>query len=229
MARSVVRESSPRCTQCLLPPRWCVCGEARIVKCPLKTSVLMHHQETWRPTSTGRLLKRVMPACDLHLYRRGNPPERTLMIDPDKTLWILHPRGKPVPANATPKNLQILLLDGNWRQAGEMMHAVGALGNPICLPPNGASRYWLRKQTDERNYCTAEALIFLLDALGFDREQIQLRLQFELHVYAGLRARGAKVKARQYLETSPVRDALTEMIGRGIRHRLHDANVRDPF
>ena len=116
-----------------------------------------------------------------------------------------------MPVGVPPADVQILLLDGSWRQAGKMMHAVETWGRPICIPTSGPSRYWLRSQTGEGNYCTVEALIFLLAAMGLEHAQAQLRLQFELHVYAGLCARGAKAKATQYLATSPCRSALSEV------------------
>jgi DTW domain-containing protein len=48
--------------------------------------------------------------------------------------------------------------------------------------------------------------------LGLAKEEAQLRLQFELHVYAGLRARGSKAAAAEYLATSPVRAAFPALL-----------------
>jgi hypothetical protein len=52
----------------------------------------------------------------------------------------------------------------------------------------------------------------LLAALGLKQAEAQLRLQFELHVYAGLRTRGAKVKAEEFLASSPIREAFPELL-----------------
>jgi DTW domain-containing protein YfiP len=76
----------------------------------------------------------------------------------------------------------------------------------------GPSRYRLRGQQGEGMYSTIEALLFLLATLGLTRAEAQLRLQFELHVYAGLRARGAKAAALGYLAGSPVREAFPELL-----------------
>ena len=46
--------------------------------------------------------------------------------------------------------------------------------------------------------------MFLFSALGLAEEEARLRLQFELHVYAGLRTRGAKALAEKFLATSPL-------------------------
>jgi hypothetical protein len=195
------------------------------VECPVKVDVVMHHQETWRPSSTGCLIKRVVPGSDVHLFQSGHPLDRAQIVRPGKTLWILHPRGDPLPATVSPTSLQILLLDGSWRQAGEMVHAVESWGRLICMPASAESRYWLRSQAGEGTYSTIEALIFLLAALGLQNAQAQLRFQFELHVYAGLCARGAKTKAEQYLETSSVRGPLAEATRGFFRYRARGAEV----
>ena len=96
-----------------MPFRWCICAGIREVECPLKVDVLMHGREQWRPTSTGHLIKRVIPMAGVHLYRREHIPERTSIAQAGKTLWVLHPDGAPLPADASPADLQVLLLDGN--------------------------------------------------------------------------------------------------------------------
>lgn len=211
MARSVVLKGAPRCPRCQLPPRWCICAGTRTVACPFPVEVLMHHMEAHRPSSTGHLIKRVMPESGQHLYRPGRPPVRADVVRPDHVLWILHPLGEPVPAGP-PANLQVLLIDGSWRQAHDMMRVVEPWGRRVSLPMAGESRYRLRAQHGEGRFSTIEALLFLLGALGRDEECAQLRLQFELHVYAGLCARGKKAEAADFLEESPVRTAFPELL-----------------
>jgi DTW domain-containing protein YfiP len=77
---------------------------------------------------------------------------------------------------------------------------------------SGESRYWLRAQADAARFCTAEALLFLLGALGLNEPAARLDLQFELHVYASLRARGGKESAHRFLETSPIRERFASLI-----------------
>ena len=222
MARSVVFKPSPRCARCQLPPRWCICAGLRDVDCPVKVDVLMHHMENWRPSSTGHLIKRVIPTADVHLYRRERGLVREEIVQADRQLWVLHPLGEPLPKVERPADLQVLLLDGTWRQAGDMMRAVEGWGRRISLPMTGESRYWLRTQAGEGKFCTAEALIFLLGALGLEKAHHDLRLQFELHVYAGLCARGAKAQAAEYLADSPVRAAFPELLEQLSRRRARD-------
>ena len=213
MARSVVLETTQRCDRCRFTPRWCICAGFRAVTLPLAVDVLIHRREFWRPTSTGRLINRVVPASRGKVFEREAPPTRESLVRPGHELWILHPRGEALPpATARPAHLQVLLLDGSWREAAAMLPIVETWGRRVSLPMAGPSRYWLREQPGKGRYSTIEALLFLLEALGLRAEAAELRLQFELHVYAGLRTRGAKGVADEFLTTSPLRAAFPELL-----------------
>jgi len=183
--------------------------------------VLIHHREFNRPTSTGRLINRVIPASRHHIFRRETRPLRESIVSSDRALWILHPRGEPLPDRETPSGLQVLLLNGSWREAARMSLTVAPWGRLVRLPESGPGRYQLRTQVHEGKYSTIESLLILLATLGLTKEEVQLRLQFELHVYAGLRTRGAKVKAAEFLATSPIREAFPELL-----ERMHQRRPR---
>ncbi|HEX2860373.1 MAG TPA: DTW domain-containing protein, partial [Lacunisphaera sp.] len=212
MARSVVLAGTPRCGHCQFSPRWCICAGGQALVCPLQIDVLIHHREFNRPTSTGRLINRVIPASRGHLFRRENPPDPATIRAPGRELWILHPRGEPLPEGANPDKLQVLLLDGSWREAGRMSQEVSSWGRLVRLPEAGPGRYHLRTHEHQGKYSTVESLLMLLESLGLGEAARQLRLQFELHVYAGLRTRGAKEKAEAFLASSPIRDAFPELL-----------------
>ncbi|MES2694820.1 MAG: DTW domain-containing protein [Verrucomicrobiota bacterium] len=211
--RKLVQNLAHRCSRCKLAPRWCVCSAHRDIAVPLEIDVLMHHRELFRPTSTGNLIDRAIPASRLHVYRR----ERRLGVAdlqvPGREVWLLHPHGEPAPQPPPAADtIQAIFLDGSWREASSMAQEVAGWGRLISLPMSGESRYWLRAQADGTRFSTAEALLFLLKYLGLDEAHEALRLQFELHVYAGLRARGLKILGEEFLATSPIRTAFADTI-----------------
>ena len=214
-----MNEGAPRCERCRFALRWCICAGERTIECPLAIDVLIHHREFWRPTSTGRLINRIIPASRGHIFRHDLPLNESAIRRPGRELWILHPLGEPLDAAATSVVPQVLLLDGSWREAARMMNGVKHWGRLVSLPMTGPSRYLLRDQQGAGNYSTAEALLFLLGALGLHAEHAALRLQFELHVYAGLRARGEKSAAEKFLADSPVREAFPELLAELNRRR----------
>lgn len=214
MGRSVVHAGAPRCAGCCLPARWCVCGLLPPVETRLAVHVLIHRAEAHRPSSTGRLVGRAIPAARTHVYQRdtrffARTGLSTEALDADRETWILHPAGEPMPslAGGTGARLpQVVLLDGSWRQAAEMLRSVDGLGKRVRLPDTaaGESRYWLREQRDEARLSTAEALAAILAATGEGGAAERLHEWFELHVWATLRSRGRREAAERYLGASPL-------------------------
>ncbi len=117
-----------------------------------------------------------------------------------------------MPPAVDPAKVQVLLLDGSWREASAIAQEIGNWGRLVSLPMTGESRYWLRSQQDGGRFSTAEALLFLLKALDLTEAERVLKIQFELHVYAGLRARGSKAAAMEFLKDSPLKEALPDLI-----------------
>ena len=233
MSRSVVFRGAARCPRCQVAPRWCVCAGARTVALPFAVGVLMHHGEAHKPTSTGNLIGRVVPASRRIIYHNQRLPRREEVRAENCTnctTWILHPRGEPLDeimrgagadVSALLANLQVLLIDGTWAQANDMLRHVDGWGRKVSLPASALadasqseSRYWLRSQHQAGHFSTIEALMGLLNALGFAKESAGLRLQFELHVYACLLARGQKARAAEFLAGSPLREELPDLVGR---------------
>jgi DTW domain-containing protein YfiP len=214
MGRSVVFSQLPRCSRCFHPLAWCLCAFDQSVALPCAVDVLMHHGETLRPSSTGHLVKRLVPDAGLHLFRPEGPPPVSEVVRPGRTVWILHPFGEELPLGPPPPDLQVVLVDGSWRQASVMLREMGGWGRKVRLPLTGTSRYWLRSQQGEGQFSTIEALLFLLESMGAGREAAQLRAQFELHVFAGLNVRGDKARITAFLATSPARALLEEAAAR---------------
>lgn len=212
MARSVVLKPSRRCARCQLTERWCVCAGVRETTCPVQVDVLMHFMESYRPSSTGHLLQRVLPTSRQFIFRKERALTRDDIVLPGRELWILHPNGEPPPSGADPGQLQVLLIDGTWVQSTEMLRTIGGWGRRVSLPMEGESRYWLRTQAGPGRFSTMEALLFLLQSLGLHESHEALRLQFELHVYGSLRARGHKQQAQEFLAGSPLAAAMPEVI-----------------
>lgn len=217
MGRSVVLAGAARCPRCCLQPRWCTCVALPPVETCLGVHVLIHRHEQQKPSSTGKLVVRAVAGSRSHIYQRANrffpasgwPGDA---VPRNEDLWILHPAGDPLPVEPwltvpdhEPRQ-NILLLDGTWRQAGEMLRSLDGLGRCVRLPDahDERSRYWLRDQPGPVQLSTAEALMGVFKAAGEHEAARRLRLHFELHVYATLRSRGKRDMAERYLGHSPL-------------------------
>ncbi len=194
-----------------MPFRWCICAGFATTATRLRVDVLMDRLEQYRPTSTGMLIQRVLPASRQHLFQRQVRLDPAAVLDPGRELWILHTRGEPMPAHASPERVQVLLLDGSWQAVGVMLPQIEGWGRRVRLPVAAPSRYWLRASNADGRLSTIEALIVLLRTLGETAPAAQLDLQFELHVFAGLLARGKRAEAESFLIDSPVRATFPEL------------------
>ena len=228
MGRSVVLAGAARCPRCSLPPRWCTCDMRPPVETRLTVQVLIHRLEQCRPSSTGKLVGRAVAGAACHVYQRGNrffeatgyPADA---LAPGRELWVLHPSGDPLPepaameAGVPQPPPAVLLLDGSWRQAGEMLASMHGRGRCVRLPAAATSepsRYWLRDQAKPEQLCTAEALMGVLTAVGEPEAAQKLRLHFELHVYATLLVRGHRELAERYLGHSPLLTEASDALSR---------------
>ncbi len=232
MARSVVLAGTGRCEGCRLPPRWCVCGALPKVDTNLAVDILIHRREQWRPSSTGALLARTLGGSRLHVHRadpcsRESPILPPTLLRPGHECWVLHPQGESIgvemPLASRPQPMEVVLLDGNWREAGEMLRLIktaeGSAARDgttpirvVRLPGNPPGRFWIREAPAPGQLSTAEACVAILDLLGEASAAERLRLHFELHVWATLRARGKVARAEAYLSESPLPAAIPAIL-----------------
>lgn len=222
--RSVVLNATARCPRCNLTPRWCICAAHTDIHTPFVLALLTHKRELYRPSSTGNLIARLFPAARRHVWYPEKTLEAAQVVDPQREVWVLHPNGLPAPRDTAAGNVQLVLLDGSWSESAGIARSVTSWGRLVQLPLSGASRFWLRSKHDGERYSTAEALLFLLDHFGLAAERDALHAQFELHVYANLRARGNTQLAAEFLRESVLADAMPEFMAQLLTPRPHPAS-----
>lgn len=222
--RSVVLNATARCPRCSLTPRWCICAAQADIHSLLALTLLTHRRELYRPSSTGNLIARLFPDAQRHVWYPEKPLSAEQVLDPQREVWVLHPNSLPAPRNVAPQDVQAILLDGSWSESAGITRHVGSWGRLVQLPLSGESRFWLRAKQDGGRYSTAEALLFLLDCFGLTQQREALRPQFELHVYANLRARGNTQLAAEFLRESVVVEAMPEILEQLHTRRPHPAS-----
>lgn len=181
---------------------------------PLAVDVMMHRRERFRPSSSGLVVSRVVEDSRLWVWEREGQWKADALRRPGREVWVLHPHGEPMPSAPSPESVQVVLVDGVWSEAAVIAREALGWGRVVSLPMAGESRYWLRAQQEGGRFSTAEATIHLLRFFGFDAAGEALRRQFELHVYANLRARGLKERAEEFLRGSPAADAFPGLLSR---------------
>ncbi len=167
-----------RCSVCLLAESVCICPWAAPRQSAVDFILLLHHDEVFKPTNTGRLIADIFPAnVTAFEWSRTEPPAPllALLADPNRYPVIVFPAdatsGRTVHTTAPPldgKRLTLVLLDGTWRQASRMFRSSAWLaGLPaLTFATNQEGRYAVRQKIRDGQLATAEAAAELLRLCG---------------------------------------------------------------
>nr|WP_216628459.1 DTW domain-containing protein [Pseudoalteromonas caenipelagi] len=167
-----------RCEACLLAQSLCICDGINVAEdCQSAVCLLMYHNESFKPSNTGRLIADIIP--DNHAFRW----DRT---EPDKALIALlnNPIYQPIvvfPAeNVEPERIithvtkmpskvpLYLFLDGTWREAKKMFRKSPYLDQlpVLSVSPESLSDYKLRVAPHAHQLGTAEVACVVLEQNG---------------------------------------------------------------
>lgn len=175
-----------RCEYCLLGLQTCICSWRISTESPIEFVLIMHRDEVYKPTNTGRLLADLFPQqCHAFLWQRTEIDQKLLEIinDPNRQCVLVFPPSTTTHTMSKSEFRQsidgktptLILLDGTWKQASKMA-AQGKWLNDIpridltdlLSQPNRqeCGNYLLRHSGDEQRLSTAEAAALAVEALG---------------------------------------------------------------
>ena len=166
-----------RCEQCLIAKHYCICEGAEYASCNAAVCLLMYHNESFKPSNTGRLIAEIVP--DNHAFRwdRTSPdPALLALLNNDKYQpFVIFPaedvetdrvvtQVEPV-AGKTPL---FIFLDGTWREAKKMIRKSPYLDNlpVLSITAQKLSDYRLRVAPHAHQLGTAEVAIMVLALAG---------------------------------------------------------------
>lgn len=198
-----------RCAQCCLPPRLCLCLYRPTLRSRLQFGLLMHHNEPFKPSNTGKLICDVLPGTAAFEWHRTEPAAgleqwfstgNTRIVFPRH--YVAAQRLAPLPETGPVK---LLILDGTWQQARKMLRTsryldalpVTSIDEPLL------SAYQLRQQYRDGHLCTAEVAALLLQQAGETANSTLLSawLQtFSEHYLAAKRQRLPLARALTHLQ-----------------------------
>jgi len=166
-----------RCEQCLIAKHYCICDDAEQAECGAAVCLLMYHNESFKPSNTGRLIAEIIP--DNHAFRwdRTDPdPELLALInDPQYQPMVVFPaedveQGRAVTEVNTVQGKKplFIFLDGTWREAKKMIRKSPYLDNlpVLSVTTDKLSDYRLRVAPHAHQLGTAEVGIMVLALAG---------------------------------------------------------------
>jgi len=166
-----------RCDQCLIAKHYCICEGAEYASCSAAVCLLMYHNESFKPSNTGRLIAEIVP--DNHAFRwdRTSPdPALLALLNNDKYQpFVIFPAEDvetdrvvtQVETHAGKQPL-FIFLDGTWREAKKMIRKSPYLDNlpVLSITSEKLSDYRLRVAPHAHQLGTAEVAIMVLALAG---------------------------------------------------------------
>nr|WP_301003445.1 DTW domain-containing protein [Pseudoalteromonas sp.] len=162
-----------RCEQCLIAKHYCICEGAQYASCDAAVCLLMYHNESFKPSNTGRLIAQIVPDNYAFRWDRTSPDPALLALlsNEEYQPFVIFPaedvetdrvvtQVEPV-AGKTPL---FIFLDGTWREAKKMIRKSPYLDNlpVLSISAQKLSDYRLRVAPHAHQLGTAEVAIMVL-------------------------------------------------------------------
>lgn len=166
-----------RCPECKLAVPACICDYRVQVQTQVEFWLLMHPDEAYKPSNTGRLIADTLPNTRVFLWSRTqvDPALLEALASPKYAPMLIFPDDQPDYAERVCTYTQVqqahpqatpvfILLEGTWRQARRIFRKSPYLAHLPILPLRGdfTSQYQLRKASQKYQLCTVEVAIELL-------------------------------------------------------------------
>lgn len=197
--RSVVkfrnRKTVSPCEGCRLHLDRCICRFIPTLDLKTKLTLVVHNRELKRTTSTGHLAVKALLNSELHIRGKENEPlDLSSILTDQYETYVLYPSADAVAIESlVPKKpVQLVVSDGNWRQAGKLHRRQPELKDlpRVCITTKNSSSQNLRHEHFEEGYSTLEAIAL---AFGFFEGAIvrdQLLELYQHKLKATLQGRG---------------------------------------
>jgi len=164
------------CTACRLRQEVCICAEAPRLDVSTRLIVIIHGKEWRRSSNTGYLARLATKDGEVRLH---GLPHQTVSSDgidsASPSTLVLYPGRGAHPLTAAhiaalPRPLTLLVPDGNWNQAKNMMRRVPMLSraHPVRLAGSTLDHNCLRRNVISDRMSTFEAIA---QALGIIERQ----------------------------------------------------------
>ncbi|WP_372860771.1 tRNA-uridine aminocarboxypropyltransferase [Pseudoalteromonas sp.] len=162
-----------RCEQCLIAKHYCICEGAEYASCDAVVCLLMYHNESFKPSNTGRLIAEIVPDNYAFRWDRTSPdPALLALLNNDKYQpFVIFP-AEDVETDRVVTQVETLagkqplfiFLDGTWREAKKMIRKSPYLDNfpVLSITAQKLSDYRLRVAPHAHQLGTAEVAIMVL-------------------------------------------------------------------
>ncbi len=157
-----------RCQKCYMREEVCLCAELPCLDLVTHLTVIMHSKENKKTTNTGRIACLALPNSSMHFRGvQGAPLDNDLILKAnyEPMLLTLNERSEVLTKEMVQKinrPIQLIVPDGNWRQANKMGHREKALKDILWVKIDSqkidSERKRMRKEHSKEGMSTLEAI-----------------------------------------------------------------------
>jgi DTW domain-containing protein YfiP len=193
------RKTKDPCLECYLHKNICMCSLIPIrLTIKTKISLVVHAKELKRPTNTGRLAVKALTNSVMKI--RGNvkePLDLTDLLNEEYRSFLFYPcedsiELTPELVSESSKPIQLIVPDGNWRQASKVHHRhkeLKSLPRIMISTPN-TSKYFMRAENTPEGMATLQAIAHALRIIEGEEVFNKLMSVYNEKLMRTLSARG---------------------------------------
>lgn len=197
MDRLRKRKTLNPCTVCFMHLDRCICSQIPKLELKTKLSLIIHHRELKRTTNTGRLAVEALVNSEMHVRGKENQVlDLTSILSSDYETYILYPSEDAVDLETLnpQKPVQLIVSDGNWRQAGKLHRRHKELAHlpRVKISQKNLNDLKLRKEHFMEGFSTLEAIAIAIGHFEGSTVKAQLMALYQAKLQATLAGRGVK-------------------------------------
>ncbi len=189
------RKTIDPCPTCFLHRQRCICDWIPQLDLKTRVSLVIHAKELRRTTNTGRLA--VHALSNSGMYIRGGAHERvdlSFLLSPQFESYVLFPSEDAVAVEdlRPQKPIQLIVSDGNWRQASKLNTRHPELSHlpRLKISSKNTGQNHLRKEHFQEGFSTLEAIAQALRVIEGEAVGDCLLALYQKKLAATLEGRG---------------------------------------
>lgn len=193
------RKTLNPCSKCFMHVQRCICAAIPQLNLKTKLSLIIHHRELKRTTNTGRLA--VLALVNSEMFVRGElgqPLNLTSLLSEEYESYVLYPSDDAVDLETLrpTKPVQLIVSDGNWRQAGKLHRRHPELSHlpRVKISEKNQGQHHLRKEHFAEGFSTLEAIAIAFGSLEGMAVKEKLKGLYQAKLQATLEGRGTAVE-----------------------------------
>jgi DTW domain-containing protein YfiP len=195
------RKTQDPCPDCFLHRLFCLCSEIPHLNLKTKISLVIHAREMKRTTNTGLLALKALANSALRVRGKLDDDHKALdlsdLLSEEYDTLLFYPSDDATELSkdylrSFTKPIQLIVPDGNWRQASKVHYRHHELKNipRVMISEINTAKHHLRAESTEYGMSTLEAIAKALRVIEGDAVGLQLQALYDLKLSRTLQARG---------------------------------------